>query len=36
MIQNNFSWNRNMFDKIQAQNVSKFWCTHLMQGFIDR
>ena len=25
-----------MHAKLQAQSISQFWCTHLMQGFIDR
>ena len=35
-VQANFSWNKNLFKQLEAQSISQFWCTHLMQGFIDR
>lgn len=35
-VQQNYAWNLNMFQKIKAQNISQFWCTHLVQGFIDK
>ena len=29
-FQENFSWNRNLFQQVEAQSISQFWCTHLM------